>query len=350
MNRRHFLLLTAAASTAGTWAAAAPRPGKLPLWRGVNLLEKFNAAQNRPFQERHFRWLRDWGFNFVRLPMSYHCWSKPDPDQWLQLDEKVLREIDQAVAWGQKYKIHVNLNLHRIPGYCVNPPEEPLNLWKDQRAQAVAVHHWQTLARRYRKLSNEVLSIDLINEPPNIPEEDYSHVVQLLVRGIREVSPRRLIVADGIRWGTGPVHSLTDLKVGQSTRGYNPMQISHYQASWVKGSDQYPLPQWPMVLGETTWNKELLRERYIKPWQELEAKGVGIHVGEWGAYNRTPHEAALRWMEDNLQLWKEAGWGWALWNLEGSFGFVNSGRTDVDYEEFEGYKLDRKMLQLLQKY
>jgi len=55
-------------------------------------------------------------------------------------------------------------------------------------------------------------------------------------------------------------------------------------------------------------------------------------------------------MEDALSLWKEANWGHSMWNLKGSFGILNSGRTDVKYEEYKGNKLDRKMLELLKKY
>ena len=77
---------------------------------------------------------------------------------------------------------------------------------------------------------------------------------------------------------------------------------------------------------------------------------MGIHVGEWGAHNRTPHAVALAWMRDELDLWREAGWGWALWNLRGSFGVLDSGREDVAYEDFKGHKLDRKMLEVLRKY
>jgi endoglucanase len=36
-----------------------------------------------------------------------------------------------------------------------------------------------------------------------------------------------------------------------------------------------------------------------------------------------------------------------MWNLRGSFGIVDSGRADVAYEDFQGHKLDRKMLDLL---
>ena len=79
----------------------------------------------------------------------------------------------------------------------------------------------------------------------------------------------------------------------------------------------------------------------------MEAKGVGIHIGEWGTHQFTPHAAALAWMRDMSDLWKEAGWGWALWNLHGNFGVLDSGRTDTTYEAFRGQKLDRQMLDLL---
>ena len=75
-----------------------------------------------------------------------------------------------------------------------------------------------------------------------------------------------------------------------------------------------------------------------------------MHVGEWGCYNKTPHDICLRWMEDVLSLWKEANWGQSMWNLKGDFGILNSNRADVKYENYKGLKLDRKMLELLKKY
>ena len=61
-------------------------------------------------------------------------------------------------------------------------------------------------------------------------------------------------------------------------------------------------------------------------------------------------KTALAWMKDCLDLWKEAGWGWALWNLRGSFGLLDSERADVAYEDHKGRKLDRKMLELLRSH
>ena len=71
-------------------------------------------------------------------------------------------------------------------------------------------------------------------------------------------------------------------------------------------------------------------------------------VGEFGCHNRTPHEVVLPWMRDCLAAWREAGWGWALWNLRGSFGILDSDRADVAYERWRGHKLDRAMLRILQ--
>lgn len=351
------------AGAAGLWigsdissAASAgeiPSGSRLPRWRGFNLLEKFisRPGGDPPFRETDFQIIQGWGFDFVRLPMSYHCWAKPDPAVWLQMDEVQLKHLDDALAFGVKHGIHVNMNLHRAPGYCVNPPGEPLDLWNDSRALDAAAHHWSVLARRWKGVSNKELSFDLLNEPPDISAEKYVKVIQHLVHAIRSVDRERLIIADGLRWGRDPVEGLIGLGIGQSTRGYDPMRVSHHQANWVAGSDKWPEPEWPLKEGDKpVWDKARLRRERIAPWRSLENRGVGVHVGEWGVHNRTPHSVALLWMQDQLELWKEAGWGWALWNLRGSFGVLDSRRTDVVYEDFRGHKLDRKMLGLLQSH
>lgn len=361
ISRRSFIVSAGACSSAllistGPVSAAEgqprelpqPTPEKLPRWRGFNLLEKFTkrAEGNPPFSEQDFEWIAELGFNFVRLPMSYLCWS--DPQDWLKFNEDQLKHIDHAVECGRKHGIHVNINFHRAPGYCVNPPAEPMDLWKDEKALEACAAHWAMFAKRYRGVPNKQLSFDLLNEPNDLPEETYVRVVKRLVEAIRSEDPERLIIADGLRWGNKPVAGLIPLGVAQSTRGYQPMRVSHYKASWVKG-DQWPEPTWPLKPSENdVWDKERLRREQIEPWKSLAQQGVGVHVGEWGAYNKTPHAVALAWMKDYLDLWREAGWGWALWNFRGTFGVLDSGREDVKYEDWRGHKLDRAMLELLQ--
>ncbi|MBN1508669.1 MAG: cellulase family glycosylhydrolase [Sedimentisphaerales bacterium] len=101
---------------------------------------------------------------------------------------------------------------------------------------------------------------------------------------------------------------------------------------------------------DTAMDRQWLWDNYVAPWVQLKEAGVGVIVGEWGAYNQTPHDVVLRWMEDCLENWQQAGLGWALWNFRGSLGVLDSGRSDVQYEDFRGHKLDGKMLDLLQRY
>jgi endoglucanase len=95
------------------------------------------------------------------------------------------------------------------------------------------------------------------------------------------------------------------------------------------------------------WNREKLRAELITKWKPLTDLGAPVHVGEWGCFTQTPHDVCLAWMGDLLALWKEAGWGWSMWNLRGGFGIVDSNRVGVQYEDFQGHKLDRAMLELL---
>jgi endoglucanase len=359
LNRRQFIhaagAFTAAAVSAPVLSleAADKEPASarhLPRWRGFNLLEKFvkQPGGNPRFREADFALVAECGFDFMRLPLSYLCWT--DPNDWLKLREEELKHLDEAVAFGGKHQVHVNLNLHRAPGYCVNSPKERLSLWKDEEALSACAFQWAQLAKRYQGIPNERLSFDLINEPGAMIEETYVRVVTRLVESIRVEDPRRLIIADGLAWGRQPVYGLVGLGIAQSTRGYEPTRISHYKASWVFGAGEGSEPTWPLKRGENSaLDKETLRRERIQPWKKLEQEGVGVHVGEWGAYIHTPHKVVLAWMRDCLALWKEAGWGWALWNLRGGFGVLDSQRADVEYENFRGQKLDRRMLELLQQ-
>ncbi len=358
MERRTFLKTIAgitATSLVSGWPGEALAKASLKdhQWRGFNLLNYFSAGWHTPFQEEEFKWMRDWGFNFVRLPLSYWNWSKPG--EYYQMDEKVLEDIDRAVTWGGKYGLHVSINLHRAPGYCVNKPEEPQNLFRDKEALEGCIYQWGVFARRYQDISTKKLSFNLLNEVADIPPADYDRVVRLLVDEIRHVTPKRYILIDGLKWGRKPLLTVGDLPyIIQCGRGYEPMLISHYEASWVYGDKPMQIPReklsWPLDADGKHYDRLWLSEMQHQSWEPLQKQGGHVFIGEFGSHNRTPHQVALKWLDDNLAVFKENNWGWALWNLIGSFGILDSQREDVDYEDFHGHKLDRKMLDVLLKY
>jgi len=194
-------------------------------YRGFNLTEKTAGVGPRMrFNEEDFQIMEEWGMNFARIPMSYWNWASRD--DWYTIDEDVLADIDEAVEYGRRYNIHINLNLHRVPGYCINDrDQERMDLFRDlpekmHQALDATVYHWKLFARRYKGISNSRLSFDLINEPPVMRSEArYLEIVQAVVDGIREEDPERLIVVDGKDVGRTPMYGIADLGVVQSTRG-----------------------------------------------------------------------------------------------------------------------------------
>ena len=347
----------------------------LPGWRGFNLLDYFTPAPPRNpnsnmTTEDDLKWMADWGFDFVRLPMAYPRYLSFDrtrnitKDEVYKFDSQVLEEIDNLILMANKHGLHVSLNLHRAPGYCINAGfREPYNLWKDSEAQDAFNAHWGMWAERYKGIPGNKLSFDLLNEPAYIedmndqfankgpvPGNTYRKMAEGAANAIKAANPDRLIIADGNGGGSYVIPEITDLDIAQSCRGYWPGVVSHFQASWVyKDPSQAPVPVWPGTIAGKTYGRKQLEEFY-KPWIDLLDKGVGVHCGECGCYNKTPHGVFLAWFEDVISILKENGIGYALWNFRGDFGILDSRRVDVNYTDWYGHKLDSKLLELLKKY
>ncbi|MFI6013459.1 glycoside hydrolase family 5 protein [Streptomyces sp. NPDC051243] len=376
----------------------APSPGPLPRWRGFNLHQMFSTsarwAEMMPMDdfrisENDFRWIRDWGFDYVRVPFSY-LFFIADMDRRTYPEER-LAILDRVVELGKTYDVHVQLNLWRAPGhtnfgYPYNEPE-PGSLWVDDPfgSRDLFVHLWEILAERYRGISSHRLSFDIVNEPPaallvpGLEDRDVLDVYDAAIRAIHAKDPDRLVLVEGLDWAYTPVSAdwCAERGVAQSLHSFAPLALSHYRCEHapeaLRATD--PVPTWPMQLPPLTDDmpvpeeareqaRTMMRDRGIKggtygrdelaaslqPWFDVAASGVGVHAGETGAHNTVPHHVVLPWLDDMLGLLADHGIGWALWNLRGPFGVLDSRRGDVTYEDWQGHQLDREMLRLLQKH
>ncbi len=465
--------------------------------KGFNLLGKFDVSwSNAGFTQKEFNVIHDLGFNFVRLPLDYRTYTLAG--NWDNFTESKLVNIDQAIQWGEQYGVHVCINLHRAPGYCVNatdnlPVNQQLNLWSDSIAQKAFVSHWKMFANRYKNISPERLSFNLVNEPSNVTEDVYVSVMKKAIQAIHEITPNRVIFVDGLEYARKLMLSLKDEpNVAQAIHSYDPFQLTHYKASWVSGSSDWPVPQWPMLsvsnylygpwksefrsalkiqgnfaqgtevtvnvlqvsiestltvkagtktllskkfvcgpeLGtdftkivQTQWGYQNISNKdfsttlteaatlltfentsgdwmtinsitikngdFVKTWNlsdntwgkkqetyNMDENGtlknpdgtdllpfkdyrdvvemanqnnIPIMVQEFGVHNQTPHKVTIDFLTDLSAFFRQNNLGWALWNLTGSFGILNSDRTDCTYESYQGYKLDREMLDALTK-
>ena len=374
LPRRKFIrlaaLMSAAASVNPSSLLAAPT-NPIPRWKGFNLLDFFSpdpTKGRKPTTEDHLQWMADWGFDFVRIPVAYPYYLKFDrsrnitPEEVYNIDQRQTDKILELISLAHKYNLHASLNLHRAPGYCINAGfHEPYNLWKDEAALQAFCFHWNYWAKQFKNTSPQKISFDLVNEPsmredmndqhsPSgpVPGAIYRKVALAASDAIRKENKNHLVIADGNSVGNNVIPEITDLNIAQSCRGYYPGAISHHRAPWAnKDPDAAPEPTWPLAANGKMWNRQSLEE-YYKPWIALAKSGTGVHCGECGCWNKTPHDVFLAWFSDVLDILKENKIGFALWEFNGDFGLLNSGRADVTYEDWHGQKLDRRLLTLLQ--
>src|SRR5438270_4465139 len=238
MDRRAFVknttLITGAFSLNPGSVLQHSSRNKLPKWKGFNLLDFFSpnpGRQENGTTEDHIKWMRDWGFDFVRLPIAYPIYLKFDrsrnitPDEVYHIDEQQLEKIDRLVHLVQKHGIHVSLNLHRAPGYCINAGfHEPFNLWTDETAQKAFYYHWGFWAKRYKSVSPKLVSFDLLNEPSMredmndqhsrssaVPGEVYRKVAKEAAEVIHKENRHHLVIADGNNVGNSVINEIVDL-------------------------------------------------------------------------------------------------------------------------------------------
>lgn len=327
---------------------------------GFNLLGMFcqtkqaqgDARVTGYFPEDRFQWMHEWGFDFARLPLDYRYFV--EPGDWMKPVETQLEKLDAAVRYGRRYGIHVQINFHRAPGYCCNAPQEEKSLFRDPEPLVAFTNLWGVLAKRYRGIPNRELSFDLVNEPAPVEfygatPSNYAVVAKAAIAAIRAVDKDRLVISDGWSWGNRPVMELHpfDSASGESIHCYEPHSLTHYRID--NPNAKGPCPPWP----PKGWTNgvEWLERNYVKDWLPALDDGTFLMVGEFGCHQRTvPHATYLAWLEDVLKLCKRHGWGWALWNLDGSFGILDTPRGDCAFEDFHGHKLDRQALDLLLKY
>jgi endoglucanase len=248
------------------------------------------------------------------------------------------------------------------------------------RAPSTHSYQWAFFADRYKGVPSEKLSFNLVNEPlvpPDAAEtaqiekqrplktpdffnsgmlqrhaRDYVRVASAAGNAIRAHDPQRLVVTDGYPGGALPFPDCSPAGCCLSGHTYNPVPVTHHGCEWVRGGGTATdkVPTWRMKdeKGNIVRDRQKL-EKDFHSWAGLAAQGVPIHFGEMGCYKHTPPEVVLAWFNDTLDVLAELNSGWALWNSRGPFGVLDTERPGTKFEDWQGHKLDRPLLTLLQQ-
>ncbi|MBK8575767.1 MAG: cellulase family glycosylhydrolase [Elusimicrobia bacterium] len=256
-----FFLVVAAMAREVTFKPPSSVKASTGRLRGFNVEGKYALEwSNSGYVQSDFDTIAEQGFNVVRLPLDYRCYTRKG--DWTGFDEASLKQIDQAVAWCMARGIRVMLNIHRAPGFCIHDPDGipspakvPENqrgsLWTDAASRKAFLDHWAMFARRYKRVPPGYLMFNLLNEPTGTDAPTYVGLMVEAAHRIREVRADRPVVVDGLNGGAGLDPLLVEAALKESfilsKHCYEPFMLTHYHAPWIEGAKSWPVPVWPPI-------------------------------------------------------------------------------------------------------
>jgi endoglucanase len=317
--------------------------------RGMNLGNYLEAPPKQDWGARYstedFDFIRQEGFDHVRLPIAWHHYCGPGPDY--KLREEIFEKVNFFVREAGQRELSVIVNLHHFDAFTSNPQRE--------RDRFLAI--WRQIANRYAA-ANAGVAFELLNEPKDAATTELLNSIYAeAIDVIRTSNPTRTIFLGPGLWNSAT--ELPKLRLpGKETNvivtihSYAPMNFTHQGASWT-GPDfavtgvQFPgppdTPLTPPSLMKlrphvTDWLSRyntLAREEnpsserafadYLdqaRQWSEY--YGRPIHLGEFGAIEKADAQSRANYCRTVRQQAEAAGMGWALWDWKAGFRYWNT--------------------------
>ena len=309
------LAVTAALSAALAALAALPAAAReitpqdqvKTMTRGINVLGYDplwkDPAQAR-FQMRHFKTIKDGGFDAVRL--NLHAFSHMDADN--QLDPAWLKTLDTVVQAALAQKLTVILDEHNF-GDCGDDPAA---------CKPKLVAFWKQIGARYKDAPDQVV-FELLNEPnKGLTDELWNSWIAELLPVVRADNPTRNVVVGPAFWNN--IDHLKQLNLPEGDRHlivtvhyYLPMEFTHQGASWN--------PDTPKL--GVTWGAPAERQRMKTDFDGVQAWAKAhdrpILLGEFGAYDKGDMTSRVAYTAAAAREAEARGWAWAYWQFDSDF-------------------------------
>jgi len=303
----------------------------------------WKAYHNNYITHEDIRFIKQSGFNSVRVPFSYRLFVTDTAPA--QLEGEGYRLLDDVVGWCKKEDLYVILDMHGAPGGQTGDNIDdswgyPF-LFESAESQDLTVAIWRKIAARYRN-EPAIIGYDLLNEPiahyfdAATLNPKLEPLYRKIAAGIREVDRNHLIFLGGAQWDTnfkvfGPPF---DKKLVYTFHKYwmevNKAAIQEY----LDFRDKHNVPVWMGESGENTdeWIgsfRTLLEQNDVGwcfwPYKKLNATSCVVSINapaEWDTIvafadgprstfeelrkNRPPKDKVQKALNDYLERMKFA--------------------------------------------
>lgn len=291
------------AKSGQAWTAA----GRLH--RGVNIIgydPLWKDPAKARFQPRHFRIIKDGGFDFVRVVLQ----AFEHMDAQNRLDPAWLATLDRVVAQATAAGLGVILDEHDFDRCSKDPAA----------CRPKLTAFWTQIGERYRNAPDTVL-FELLNEPHGaLDASTWNAMLGTLIPLVRATNPRRTLVVGPTRWNN--LEELPNLSLPKDDRNilvtfhsYEPFRFTHQGAPWAEGmKDVRDVPF-------TAADEARIKADYDKVAAWSKANDRPILMGEFGAYEKsgTPMAARARYTATVRREAEAHGFPWAYWQFDGDF-------------------------------
>lgn len=276
--------------------------------RGVNIVgydplwQDFAKAR---FHERHFRLLREAGFQSVRVNLQ----AFDHMDAQNRLDPAWLKTLDWVVKNALVNNLTVILDEHDYT-FCGDHADTC-------RTRLLAF--WQQVAEAY-KLAPPSVVFEILNEPNGqLTDTRWNTLLKEALALIRQTNPTRSVVIGPAFWNN--IAHLDNLELPDDDRHiivtvhyYLPMRFTHQGASWSKQTAH---------LSGITWGSDAEKKRVVDDFagvqQWSKAHNRPILLGEFGAYDKGPGESRVLYTSWVARSAESLGWAWAYWQFDSDF-------------------------------
>jgi len=279
------------------------------LGRGVNIIGYdpiWRSRDQARFQEKHFRLLKEAGFQSVRV--NLYPFRSMDARAGWALRPAWLETLDWAVDKATAQGLEVVLDFHEYDRMGQDP--------EGHKAQFLAF--WRQLSEHCRSRPDSVL-FEVLNEPNNqLGPELWNRFFGEALAVIRQTDPVRTVIVGPAFWNS--VDHLKELELPAEDRHlivtvhyYKPMTFTHQGASWAGQADK----------SGVTWGTEAERKAVQEDFSRVAAwakeHNRPIFVGEFGAYDKAPMESRVRYTAFVARAAEALGWSWAYWQFDNDF-------------------------------
>lgn len=164
----------------------------------ADILKILDAYYENWFNEYDVKFIKDAGFNCIRLPFGYFNLADDDGN----IFDDGFKWIDKCLEWCQKYSIYCILDMHGAFGSQNKEhhsgDDTQCVLFDDSESQMKTADLWRAIAFRYKN-NRYVLGYDLLNEPKGNSNQtlDVQHEVhKMLYDAIREVDKNHIVILE----------------------------------------------------------------------------------------------------------------------------------------------------------